>query len=163
MLMRRPYASHCRVIPAHTASLFFYRAAFRNKLSIFRDALMPDFSVAIIDEARCIGCTLCIDACPVDCIIGAQNYMHTIIADECIGCKLCVAPCPVDCISMIAATPLTVEQKQKTRERHKQKLIIDLRRQELRQFAHLQPSLEEKSSLLTSILQKAKDKHKIAE
>ena len=57
-------------------------------------------SVAIIDENTCIGCTLCIQACPVDAIVGAAKQMHTIIASECTGCELCIAPCPVDCISM---------------------------------------------------------------
>jgi electron transport complex protein RnfB len=57
-------------------------------------------SVAFIDENICIGCTLCIQACPVDAIAGAAKQMHTIIASECTGCELCVAPCPVDCISM---------------------------------------------------------------
>ena len=57
--------------------------------------------IAIIREETCIGCTKCIDACPVDAIIGAHKYMHTVITDECIGCKLCVVPCPVDCIEMI--------------------------------------------------------------
>lgn len=57
-------------------------------------------SVAVIDENLCIGCTLCIQACPVDAILGAAKHMHTVIATECTGCELCVAPCPVDCISM---------------------------------------------------------------
>lgn len=57
-------------------------------------------SVAVIDENICIGCTLCIQACPVDAILGAAKHMHTVIASECTGCELCVAPCPVDCISM---------------------------------------------------------------
>ncbi len=58
-------------------------------------------TVAIIDEARCIGCTLCIQACPVDAIVGAAKHMHTVIAEECTGCNLCVPPCPVDCIDMV--------------------------------------------------------------
>ncbi|TCV90494.1 electron transport complex subunit RsxB [Sulfurirhabdus autotrophica] len=62
-------------------------------------------SVAIIDEPTCIGCTLCIQACPVDAILGAPKQMHTILAAECTGCELCVAPCPVDCISMIEIQP----------------------------------------------------------
>ena len=58
-------------------------------------------AVALIDEARCIGCTLCIQACPVDAIVGAAKHMHTIVASECTGCKLCLPPCPVDCIDMV--------------------------------------------------------------
>lgn len=56
--------------------------------------------LAVIDENRCIGCTLCIQACPVDAILGASRYMHTVIASECTGCELCIPPCPIDCIEM---------------------------------------------------------------
>ncbi len=59
-----------------------------------------DPAVAVIDEAACIGCLHCRNACPVDAIVGAHQLMHTVIASECTGCELCVAPCPVDCISM---------------------------------------------------------------
>lgn len=61
--------------------------------------------VAVIDEAACIGCTLCIQACPVDAIVGAAKQMHTVIPELCTGCDLCVAPCPVDCIDMVSVTP----------------------------------------------------------
>ena len=57
-------------------------------------------AVAFIDEDTCIGCTFCIQACPVDAILGAAKLMHTIIEKECTGCELCLAPCPVDCITM---------------------------------------------------------------
>lgn len=57
--------------------------------------------VAYIREDECIGCTKCIQACPVDAITGAAKQMHTVISDECTGCDLCVEPCPVDCIDMI--------------------------------------------------------------
>jgi H+/Na+-translocating ferredoxin:NAD+ oxidoreductase subunit B len=60
--------------------------------------------VAFIDEARCIGCTLCIKACPVDAIVGAAKLMHTVVTELCSGCDLCVPPCPVDCIAMLPAT-----------------------------------------------------------
>ncbi len=61
--------------------------------------------VAVIDEDLCIGCTLCIQACPVDAILGASKQMHTVIESECTGCELCVEPCPVDCIDMIEPPP----------------------------------------------------------
>ena len=57
--------------------------------------------IAIIDEQTCIGCTLCIQACPVDAILGAAKLMHTVIANECTGCELCLPPCPVDCIELV--------------------------------------------------------------
>ena len=57
--------------------------------------------LAVIDEAWCIGCTLCIKACPVDCIVGASKRMHTVIAEQCTGCELCLPACPVDCIALV--------------------------------------------------------------
>lgn len=59
---------------------------------------------AVIDESLCIGCTLCLQACPVDAIVGAAKQMHTVIEDLCTGCDLCVPPCPVDCIAMVPVT-----------------------------------------------------------
>lgn len=66
------------------------------------DAEEKPKQVAIIDENTCIGCTLCIQACPVDAIVGAAKQMHTVVAVQCTGCELCIAPCPVDCIRMEA-------------------------------------------------------------
>jgi len=60
-------------------------------------------AIARIDEATCIGCTLCIQACPTDAIVGAAKLMHTVIANRCTGCELCLPPCPVDCIAMLPA------------------------------------------------------------
>lgn len=66
------------------------------------DAISPMADpLAVIREAECIGCTLCIQACPVDAIVGAPHMMHTVIAAECTGCELCIAPCPVDCIDLV--------------------------------------------------------------
>ncbi len=75
--------------------------------------------LAVINESACIGCTLCIEACPVDAILGATQQIHAVINDECTGCELCIAPCPVDCISMAPlaqydipeATPEHTQQK----------------------------------------------------
>ena len=64
------------------------------------DAEEKPKQVAIIDEQTCIGCTLCIQACPVDAIVGAAKQMHTIVGALCTGCELCLAPCPVECIRM---------------------------------------------------------------
>lgn len=61
-------------------------------------------AVAFIEEGVCIGCTKCIQACPVDAIVGASRYMHTVIAADCTGCELCIPPCPVDCIVMRPAS-----------------------------------------------------------
>lgn len=62
-------------------------------------------TVVVIDEQVCIGCTLCIQACPVDAILGAAKQMHTVIATECTGCDLCIPPCPVDCIHVVPVQP----------------------------------------------------------
>jgi Na+-translocating ferredoxin:NAD+ oxidoreductase subunit B len=73
--------------------------------------------VAWIDEARCIGCARCLAPCPVDAIVGAQKYMHTVLIDRCTGCELCLPPCPVDCIEMRAADD-AVNQPALNRERY---------------------------------------------
>ena len=64
----------------------------------------PAARVAFIDEQRCVGCAICLEACPVDAIVGAARQMHTVVASLCTGCELCLAPCPVDCIDMRAAS-----------------------------------------------------------
>jgi len=75
--------------------------------------------VAVIDEAHCIGCTLCIRACPVDAIVGANKRMHTVLPDLCTGCDLCVPPCPVDCIGMVPARrSWTADDARAARSRH---------------------------------------------
>lgn len=80
-------------------------------------------TLAVIDEAHCIGCTLCIQACPVDAIIGANKVMHTVIAELCTGCGLCIPPCPVDCIDMEpAGYDWTQQHADRARVNHRARL-----------------------------------------
>jgi len=74
---------------------------------------------AVIDETTCIGCTLCIKACPVDAIVGAAKLMHTVIAAECTGCELCIPPCPVDCIALVEAVPAPSRTERANRARRR--------------------------------------------
>ena len=88
-------------------------------------------AVAVIDEAACIGCTLCIVACPVDAIVGATKRMHTVIAAACTGCELCLPPCPVDCISLgeTAAAPLDAPALQARAGRYRQRYAAHVTRE----------------------------------
>ncbi|WP_409308812.1 electron transport complex subunit RsxB [Pectobacterium sp. B1J-3] len=73
--------------------------------------LNPERKVAWIDESNCIGCTKCIQACPVDAIIGSTKAVHTVVSDLCTGCDLCVSPCPTDCIELRAIAPTPANWK----------------------------------------------------
>ncbi|WP_257280089.1 MULTISPECIES: electron transport complex subunit RsxB [unclassified Endozoicomonas] len=87
--------------------------------------------VAYIREDECIGCTKCLQACPVDAILGAARQMHTVMKDECTGCDLCVEPCPVDCIDMVAieTTPHTWSWTLPSREAEPGLIATDMRGQ----------------------------------
>lgn len=84
-------------------------------------------TVAYIREDECIGCTKCIQACPVDAILGAAKLMHTVIADECTGCDLCVEPCPVDCIDMLPVKETIADWKWSTPAKPGQMIATDRR------------------------------------
>ena len=86
--------------------------------------------VAVIEEAACIGCTKCIQACPVDAIVGASKLMHTVLAAWCTGCELCLPPCPVDCIVLepVARLP-DADQSRARHERRAARLERDAREQ----------------------------------
>jgi electron transport complex protein RnfB len=109
--------------------------------------------LAVIDENWCIGCTLCIKACPVDCIIGASKLMHTVIEDQCTGCELCIPACPVDCISLHNVTPgasgwaaWSAEQAQASRGRYEfrtARLLRDKQEQEARLAAKAAAKLQD--------------------
>ncbi len=77
----------------------------REPQQLTEETLEKTKKLAVIEESLCIGCTLCIQACPVDAILGAPRLMHTVISQECTGCELCVAPCPIDCIKMVPMSP----------------------------------------------------------
>src|SRR5690606_8781949 len=82
-----------------------------------------ELALAHIDESHCIGCTLCIQACPVDAIVGANKLMHTVISDQCTGCELCLPPCPVDCIEMRpAGYEWTPAHARRARQQHQARL-----------------------------------------
>ncbi len=146
-------------------------------------------SVAWIDETLCIGCTLCIQACPVDAIIGAPKQMHTVWPEWCTGCDLCVAPCPVDCIHMLEVTPgktgwdtWTQEQADAARRRYEDRTLrLEKERQEkearlsaraaarARPKANSQPHTEEqaaqtrKQAILQAAIERARrQRHAVA-
>jgi electron transport complex protein RnfB len=95
--------------------------------------------IALIDEARCIGCALCLTACPTDAIVGASGMMHTVVTRDCIGCERCLPPCPVDCISMLRndAVPNAAD-KQRLAE------VVRRRRRRLARRSREAPRIERK-------------------
>lgn len=112
--------------------------------------------LAIIDETHCIGCTLCIQACPVDAIMGANKLMHTIIPDLCTGCDLCIPACPVDCIDMISPEPPLARWQESDKQAAKQRfekrtLRLETRKQENDQ--RLAQKAQEKLSHLNQVLE----------
>ena len=108
-------------------------------------------AVAVIDEQHCIGCTLCIKACPVDAILGASRQMHTVISQECTGCELCLPPCPVDCIVMQPAVTAASDQVQPDGSRSKAAANIARKRYQQRQ---VRLQLEKQQTAQTYIKQR---------
>ncbi len=104
-------------------------------------------SVAVIDEAQCIGCVKCIAACPVDAIVGAAKWMHTIITTECTGCELCIAPCPVDCITML---PLKNPEFSPSNLRAKQRYLARQQRKEMEALEKTERLRQQKARLLAN-------------
>ena len=96
----------------------------------------PQQMKAVIREDECIGCTKCINACPVDAIIGSGKLMHSILTDLCTGCELCIPPCPVDCIDLVADTKplMTDEQRKEEQEDLRQRYYSHIQREEKRRI-----------------------------
>ena len=119
-------------------------------------------AVARIDEAVCIGCTLCIQACPVDAIVGAANLMHTVIAAECSGCELCLPPCPVDCIAMIeTGEAATHKDRLKHATRYKRRYAARgarLKRDQLERVAASRTKADQrrKRATITRVMERAR-------
>jgi len=113
-------------------------------------------TVAVIREAECIGCTKCIQACPVDAILGAAKQMHTVIADECTGCDLCIAPCPVDCIDMLVL-PESNESNMQNASHYRNRYLAREIRLEKKSFTMAGQS-DDKKAYIQAALLRAKTK-----
>ncbi len=128
--------------------------------------------LAVIDEAACIGCKLCIKACPVDCIIGAGKRMHTVIENECTGCKLCVPVCPTDCIDLTPAPitrtsedpsrwpEFTNAQVEKARRRTENKLAREAGEAERKRTARLEHRKKAMQLEIQAVLERKRGKAK---
>lgn len=104
-------------------------------------------SIAVIDEAQCIGCVKCIAVCPVDAIVGTAKWMHTVITSECIGCELCMTPCPVDCITML---PLENPDFAPSNLHAKQRYIARQQRKEMDALEKAERLRQQKARLLAN-------------
>lgn len=112
---------------------------------------------ASIREAECIGCTKCIQACPVDAILGAAKQLHTVLTKECTGCRLCLAPCPVDCIDMLALNLPIYKPEQARRRFHARKQRLEKKRIET-VIKKTQPSNNQQTAYIQAAIIRAKAK-----
>lgn len=118
------------------------------------------YHLAVIDEASCIGCTKCIDVCPVDAIVGATGQMHTVLNDLCIGCDLCLPPCPVQCISLLPITMQSderVELAKEAKKRHQARKERLAQEAEFKQAADL-AAISNAQEIINASLARAKAK-----
>lgn len=115
-------------------------------------------SFALIRESECIGCTKCIQACPVDAIIGSVKLMHTVISNACIGCELCVPPCPVDCIDILPR-PAEFQKNAAFIQQAQSRALKRVTRQSREQPPLLEcPSVSERQLAIQQAVQRARQK-----
>ena len=113
-------------------------------------------AVALIDEPACIGCTLCIAACPVDAIVGARKLMHTVIAAECTGCGVCIPPCPVDCITLRpTGAPRDRDQQRAAAPRLRERYHAHQRRHSEKEQARRDRAAEAAATRKKAVIEKA--------
>ena len=112
----------------------------------------PGYRTARIDESYCIGCTLCIDACPVDAILGGPKQMHVVLAHLCSGCERCIAPCPVDCIAMHPADRAwNVDDAAAARSRYRARIERLARGERIADRGATVPSLDAAATRATTV------------
>jgi electron transport complex protein RnfB len=121
-------------------------------------------SVVVIDESSCIGCTKCIDVCPVDAIIGATKQTHTVLSESCIGCNLCLPPCPVNCINIVEVEDMDANARNQRAQiaksrHHARKERLAKQEQEKRLKDHSFASIDMKAFIAASLL-RSKSKKK---
>lgn len=131
---------------------------YRPYLSEMTEKAKPPL-VANIREPECIGCTKCIQACPVDAIIGAAKQMHSILSDVCTGCELCIPPCPVDCIDMLAITPPSERVAEEKANQSRQRFIArETRLAREKHETKSELSIRNRKAYITDAIKRAKNR-----
>lgn len=113
---------------------------------------------ARIRESECIGCTKCIQACPVDAIVGSVKQLHVILTQECTGCGLCLAPCPVDCIDLLSLSRPNYKPQQARHRYYAKKQRLELKQGEAKRIKTISPSNEQAAAYIQAAIKRVKEK-----